>query len=154
MRIVRSLQHLLGFTRNELLVLLFLSTALITGALLRLVFPASAGARIPQFDYAQSDSVFTELTRTHRDPSVGQAAPVSGGDRKSAKTLPAKGSININTATAEDLGRLPGVGPATAQRIIEFRVRHGRFTSVEELTKVKGIGPKKLEKLRPYVTVR
>lgn len=62
--------------------------------------------------------------------------------------------ININTATAKLLEQLPGIGPKTAQRIIEYRQAQGRFGSVDELQNVKGIGPKKLEKIRPLATVR
>ena len=60
--------------------------------------------------------------------------------------------IDINTATAEELDRLPGVGPTTAAAILETRAaRGGSFSSVEDLLHVKGIGPKTFQKLRPYV---
>jgi competence protein ComEA len=62
--------------------------------------------------------------------------------------------VDINRATAEQLEDLPGVGPATAQAIIEHRQANGPFNSVEELTEVRGIGPAKLERLRPLVVVR
>ena len=67
---------------------------------------------------------------------------------------PGPGLVNINTANLELLQTLPGVGPATAARIIEYRQAHGRFASVDDLDQVKGIGPKKMEQLRPLVTVR
>lgn len=67
--------------------------------------------------------------------------------------VPGKGTININSAGLDDLQRLPGVGPAYAQRILDYRKEHGRFTSVDQLDNVKGIGPKKLEKLRPFVSL-
>ncbi|MFQ6371508.1 ComEA family DNA-binding protein [Shewanella sp. YIC-542] len=54
--------------------------------------------------------------------------------------------ININTATAAELQMLNGIGEAKAQAIVEYREANGKFTSLEELTKVKGIGPKLLEK--------
>lgn len=60
-------------------------------------------------------------------------------------------SININTADKKTLAKLNGVGPVTADLIIEFREQYGAFQSVDELTKVKGIGPKTLEKLAPYI---
>jgi len=66
------------------------------------------------------------------------------------KFRPAFGSININTATAQELDALPGVGPAIAQRIIEFRKQRGGFRSIDELDQVKGIGPKKLQDMRQY----
>jgi len=58
------------------------------------------------------------------------------------------GKIDINSATAKDLERLNGVGPAIAKRIVEYRTSHGRFSSAEDLLKVKGIGKAKLEKMR------
>ncbi len=61
--------------------------------------------------------------------------------------------LNINTATAEELQTLPGIGPSMSQRIIQHRKEHGSFTSVDELTEVKGIGEKTLDKLKPYVGV-
>jgi competence ComEA-like helix-hairpin-helix protein len=64
------------------------------------------------------------------------------------------GLVNINTADAELLQTLPGIGPMTAERIIQFRETSGRFSSVEEIQNVKGIGPKKYEKLKPLITVR
>jgi len=62
--------------------------------------------------------------------------------------------INLNTATAEQLEAIPGIGPVLAQRIIEYRQTHGRFQSVDELLEVRGIGPKRLESMRPYVVVK
>ncbi|OAQ20262.1 helix-hairpin-helix domain-containing protein [Thermosulfurimonas dismutans] len=62
-------------------------------------------------------------------------------------------SLNLNTATVEELESLPGIGPALARRIVAYRREHGSFHSVEELLKVKGIGSKRLNTLRAYLTV-
>ena len=62
------------------------------------------------------------------------------------------GVVNINTAGSEQLQLLPRVGPALAERIIEFRESHGPFGSIDELVAVKGIGENSLEKLEPFVT--
>lgn len=64
------------------------------------------------------------------------------------------GKLNINTATAEQLESLPGVGPVTARAIVEYRKQNGIFRSVDDLLEVRGIGPKRLEQIRPYVIVR
>ena len=61
--------------------------------------------------------------------------------------------VDINKASVEQLVTIPGVGEATARRIVAFREEHGPFRRVEDLMKVKGIGEKSLEKLRPYVKV-
>ncbi len=61
--------------------------------------------------------------------------------------------ININTATSYQLQLVPGIGPVTAKRIIEMRKSYGAFQSVDDLLAVEGIGPKKLEKMRKYLTV-
>ncbi|MEV8040287.1 ComEA family DNA-binding protein [Arthrobacter sp. NPDC080082] len=61
--------------------------------------------------------------------------------------------VNLNTADAEELATLPRVGPVLAQRIVDWRKQHGRFTRVEELDAVDGVGPKLLEALLPLVRV-
>ncbi len=71
---------------------------------------------------------------------------------QSKKTPPAK-PIDLNLANAKELQELPGVGPVTAQRIIELRAKSGRFKRVEDLLAVRGISQKKLDAMRPYVMV-
>ena len=89
-------------------------------------------------------------------PRRGEAPPsgamtASGG--ASGTGAPA-GPIDLNTATAADLEALPGVGPATAAAIVEYRQQQGRFRSVDELLEVRGIGEAKLAVIRPKVRVR
>jgi competence protein ComEA len=69
-------------------------------------------------------------------------------------TSPSQGTVNVNTASAEQLERLPGVGPSYALRIIEFRKANGPFTNPEQLMDVSGIGEKKFAKMRPFVRIR
>lgn len=61
--------------------------------------------------------------------------------------------VSINTATLEELVTLPGIGPKTAEKIIQYRMENGLFQSVEDLIRVKGIGEKKLEKIRDLVAL-
>ncbi len=65
----------------------------------------------------------------------------------------ADGVVNINTADAPALSLLPGVGPSTAERIVEFRTENGEFGDLTDLLLVRGIGERSFERLRPYVTV-
>jgi competence protein ComEA len=76
------------------------------------------------------------------------AAPAAGG---SPGRSAAAGPVHLNTATLEDLDALPGIGPVTAQKILDFRQQHGAFASVDELDAIPGIGPKRLEELRKLV---
>ena len=62
--------------------------------------------------------------------------------------------VNVNTASVNDLDALPGVGPARALAIVNYRKKHGPFLSVEALSQVPGIGPAAVAKLRPLVTIR
>ncbi len=63
------------------------------------------------------------------------------------------GRVNINTATADELATLPGIGPTTAQRIVEYRLQHGFFRTIQDIQNVPGIGPTTFEKIRDYITV-
>jgi comEA protein len=69
-----------------------------------------------------------------------------------AKKPPLK-PVNINTATSEELQQVPGIGPVTADKILQMRRSYGAFKSVDDLLAVKGLGKKRLEKMRKYLTV-
>jgi competence protein ComEA len=77
-------------------------------------------------------------------PARGTAAPGGG---PASPTAP----VDLNSATAEQLDTLPGVGPVTAQKIIDYRQAHGPFRSVDDLDAIPGIGPSRIENLRGLV---
>jgi competence ComEA-like helix-hairpin-helix protein len=71
----------------------------------------------------------------------------------SATKKPPLKPININTANSEELQQVPGIGPATADKILQMRKSYGAFKSVDDLLSIRGIGKKRLEKMRRYLTV-
>ncbi|MGH8824861.1 MAG: helix-hairpin-helix domain-containing protein, partial [Jiangellaceae bacterium] len=80
-------------------------------------------------------------------PGAGPVGPPG------APSPPAGSPVNLNSATADQLDTLPGIGPTLAGRILDWREQHGRFSSVEELQEVSGIGPRTFAELAPLVTV-
>src|SRR5580693_8318123 len=75
-------------------------------------------------------------------------ASASAGKKK-----PPAQPININTANSEQLQQVPGIGPATADKILQMRKSYGPFKSVDDLLAIRGLGAKRLEKMRKYLTV-
>jgi competence ComEA-like helix-hairpin-helix protein len=70
-----------------------------------------------------------------------------------AKKKPPAHPVNLNTASSEELQLVPGIGPSTADKILQMRKSYGAFKSVDDLLAIKGIGPKRMEKMRKYLTV-
>jgi competence ComEA-like helix-hairpin-helix protein len=77
------------------------------------------------------------------------AFAVSSGATKKPPLKP----ININTANSEELQQVPGIGPVTAEKILQMRKSYGAFKSVDDLLSIRGIGKKRLDKMRKYLTV-
>ena len=78
-----------------------------------------------------------------------RGAPVAGGG--GASTGAATGPVSLSSATAEQLDTLPGIGPVTAQKIVDYRLQHGSFTSVDGLDAIPGIGPARISELQGLV---
>lgn len=97
--------------------------------------PADAWGVTPEAALAEADAV------------------VAVSSERSSGRKPPPVRTNINAASAEELQRLPRIGPALAGRILEYRRQHGGFGSAAELTEVKGIGDKTMERLAPWVYV-
>jgi competence protein ComEA len=104
------------------------------------------------------------VTRRAARASVNLAAPVADGEQvlvppvagglggsSSSPGVPKAGPVNLNSASVEQLDALPGIGPVTARKIVDYRREHGPFTSVDQLDAIPGIGPARVAELRGLV---
>jgi competence protein ComEA len=125
---------------------------------------ASAGGPLPRADLTalnlarrvtDGEQILVGLPQPPDGGLLAGSAPGSAagsGAGSGAGSAPG-GKIDLNRATLEQLDTLPGVGPVTAQRILDWRVQHGRFSAVEQLREVEGIGERRFSQLRLQVTV-
>ena len=121
------------FNRNEQIVLLLLCGTLLVGIV------------IGYLDMRNPDDIPDFEVRKN-------AVPIPEEIEALAKQQ-ADAPIAINQATEKEFQRLPGIGPQIAGRIVAYREQHGAFKTIDDLTQVSGIGPRTLERLRPYLTL-
>ncbi|MBI2618538.1 MAG: helix-hairpin-helix domain-containing protein [Ignavibacteriales bacterium] len=136
---LRRLQDWLALTKTERNVILFVSGAFVAG--LAIQFYQETFPPQPEIDYSQSDSTFAALS------------DAAAGEEPAQSNIGAGGRLDLNTATKEQLVALPGIGEVIAERILIHRQEAGPFRSVEDLRKVRGITTKKLEQLKPLVSI-
>jgi comEA protein len=145
---------MLDLTTAEKRVMLILATVIISAGFFKSFQPFTE--KNDQYDYSVSDSVFSRLSHQSRlISSDNHNAPLKveteTSVHKGKVSEPPERSIHINQADEAELKKLPRIGPAMAKRIIKYRKEKGPFRSLDDLTKIKGIGKKTLEKLRPYL---
>ncbi|MEJ5328561.1 MAG: helix-hairpin-helix domain-containing protein [Desulfobaccales bacterium] len=135
------------------------------------VFVEIVGEGVPRpgvYAFGQAPALNEALGRAGAAaPAEGENRPLPSGSRvqvdgtgrlqvgrmEGARLLTLGLPVELNTASAADLERLPGLGPELARRIVAYREQHGPFRRLEDLTAVKGIGPQKLARLTMYLTV-
>ena len=149
---------MLGFTKQEQLVVLFLLVTLLIGATGR-IYQELADDGLAE---SLPDSTFTARFRKHFDESRQNGYTITGShagaidDSSQAVTGLNTGGvfqINLNTATVAELQSIPNIGPVLAGKIVDFRKNSGGFTSINDLISVNGIGKATLNKIRPYLTL-
>ncbi len=142
-------------------VVVYVTGAVITPGVYTLAAPARVTDAVAAAGgvEAQADLNVVNLAATLRDgervyvPAVGEVIPIVVTGEAGAVTTAPAGPVNVNSATADQLDVLPGVGPSTAAAIVTHREQHGPFQTVDQLGDVRGIGPAKLDALRGLVTV-
>jgi len=179
---LKSIFQKFAFTKNELKVIIFFVVILLIGSGIKLYKNFSSDKNY--FNYMQSDNNFANfLTVLNRDPEnkmynndtnqlenlnlnneelskISKLQIFEDTTKNKLKKKSKKGadlkekSININTASKSELMLLPGVGEATAEKIIKYREEHNGFKQIEEIMEVKGIGIKKFEKMKLYIIVQ
>lgn len=157
MRPLYRLQQVLALTSSELNVLVGLACLFGLGLGARYVGSAPRGLPPPP---AEAHAAFTAAATADlpadaalQPTPAAPEAPASGRrTRRAPAGLPAT-PIDLNTAPARELERLPRIGPKLAARIVAYRDAHGPFRRVRDLTRVKGIGAKTLARLEPHLTI-
>ena len=127
------------FTRSEIRALLFLAALLLIGGAAG-IYQKSRAVVYPDVIITHVQSEASPVVRQTRSPGSVTAEMLI------------KYKININTASADSLELLPGIGPQLAERIVDFRIRNGQFIKADDLINVRGIGSAKLEAIRDMIT--
>lgn len=143
-----------SFTPTERLVVISLVGAFLVG--LGIQFYRSAASETTGFDYSAVDSEFISKSLLPGTDSGGPPGGRSGEELTEIVVTggPSTGiTVRLNSATKAELMTLPGVGETIAERILHYRIDHGRFNTVRDLLKVKGVGEKKLLRLAPFCVV-
>ncbi|MEI6090927.1 MAG: ComEA family DNA-binding protein [bacterium] len=165
MKIVLFLQKVFKVTKSELTIIALLLLGLGAG-LINQAFGVSKS--VDNYRFEKVNKVIDSVTKADRSTFIGtdirgnSFEELSAGDslvkkeelypKKAKKEVPAGVIININTASRVQLMKLPGIGEKTAQKIIDYRAENP-FRSINDIMNVKGIGPKKFEKMRASIKV-
>ena len=168
MKLLEKLSKKIGFTRTETNVIIFILSACLIGLAVNIFKDIKNNQSYLEFDYKKQDSLFNAVSN---EPLTGDSLKNKEEKKidskrelldftkekitkpKAEKSTASSKIININTATISELSLLPGLGKKTAKGIIEYREKHGRIKSLDELLKVKGIGKAKLSKIRDRISI-
>jgi comEA protein len=143
---------MLDLTPSERRFIFILTITLVMAGVVQLFGPFSTKEQLP--DYSESDSIFSRLSHQPVAYDASQSHEENIATSKISETKKSdikQEFININTADIKEFEKLPRIGPAIASRIVAYRDQHGSFKSIDDLKKVKGIGAKTLENIKPYL---
>lgn len=155
------------FTKQEKIFLSFLLFAIIVGAGIK-IYKSYSRTAMQQTQSEEADETGKLVqAKANLIDSLLQARPLTFKEvgfspgRTGLDSVGSTGestnrnlSVEINTATVAELEQLPQIGPVLADRIVNYRSVYGAFKTIEDITKVKGIGEKKLNKIKPYIYIK
>jgi competence protein ComEA len=154
----------IGFTETEIKVLLFLLGIFLAG-FAYIAFIKGGDPGYKEFDYSKEES---SLLKSEDGDSIEEASTMKGEDsvrnqvlelkdrsyQVTAKKAPIEKSINLNSASKEQLMKIPGIGEKTADNILAYRGKNGKFKILEDIMNVKGIGESKYSKFKKYLFIK
>ena len=142
-------------TNQEKWVFVFLCTTLVSGYLIQ--YMKQRNMDDPLHIISKTEKEEFKQAAIHAYSSQGiqdnETANIAAGDATEKNIKDGEELVNINTAVKQELMALPKIGPVTAERIIRFRDDFGPFQSIDDLAKIKGIGPKTLERLKTRIII-
>jgi competence protein ComEA len=163
MKLIKKISGRIGFTETESKIILFLLITLSIGIIINIFKSNSNNPDFLEFDYAKEDSAFYNVEDSlekNREKKVESKSELSDfrtakkEEKKAPVSFSAANKLDINKALINQFLELPGVGEKTAQNIVEYRNKIGRFNKIDELLNVKGIGKAKFEKIKSFITVK
>jgi comEA protein len=157
----------ISLTQTEIKIMLFVVSILVIGFGYKNFFKDTNSVPYKVIDYSGQDSIFNNsgkdsLKSKNLSKSVDKKVDYKqevldfntrSFDNVQKKTFPAENSVNLNSASLNDLLNLPGIGEKTAEKIIEYRDHVKKFSKVEELLSVRGIGESRLNKIKKYLFI-
>jgi competence protein ComEA len=166
LKILENFSRKFGLTTTEFNITLVLLIVFAVGLIYKNFFKQDESIEYVEYDYSAQDSLFarseindsTLLAEELKDKNVDSKQEVldfNARNFKESKTkvLPAEKSINLNTAGIKELTQLPGIGEKTAESILELRKKKGKFTKLNDLLDVKGIGDSKFSNIKKYIYI-
>ncbi|RKY80245.1 hypothetical protein DRQ12_01630 [candidate division KSB1 bacterium] len=150
-KIVKRAIDYFEFTNSELKIIGFLTIAIVVGGAVTLWKATRPSPEIPIANLSQLERNFLERAQ-YAQGAKSKSKILTTRNVKTTKST-VSFLLNLNQATVEELTRLPTIGPQIAKRIIQFREQIGKFQRIEQLMEVKGIGEKRLKKIKQYLII-
>ncbi len=142
-------------TKQEKWVFVFLCTTLVSGYLIQYMKQRSMDDPLHIISKTEKEEFKQAAIHAYSSQGIqdNETANVAAGDATEKNIKDGEELVNINTAVKQELMAIPKIGPITAERIIRFRDDFGPFQSIDDLAKIKGIGPKTLERLKTRIII-